>query len=111
MDATLFHEQVDHLEYRHFLVLYWTARAEDAGVPYNITNCFDDLKSAGITRTKQNAVSAVEALSVLRFLDVRTEANRRNLYITPQGARALERLVRQRAFEAQPSAFLEGTKR
>jgi len=110
MDANLFNEQVDHLEYRHFLVLYWVARAEDAGLPYNITNCFDDLKSARITRTKQNAVSAVEALSALRFLDVRTEANRRNLYITPHGARALERLVRRHAFDPKPSAFLEGSK-
>jgi len=73
---SLFQEQVDHLEEKHFLVLYWVAQAEDRHIAYNITNCFDDLKLADITRTKQNAVAAVETLAALRFLDIRGQGNR-----------------------------------
>jgi hypothetical protein len=103
----LFDEQVAHLGEVHFLVLYWTARSEGAGVRYNITNCFDDLKHLGITRTKQTAVAAIEALTALRFVDLREEGNRKNLYITTYGAKALEALVLGRAFEPRTSAFLE----
>ena len=104
----LFVEQVRGLEERHFLVLYWVAQAEDRKVHYNITNCFDDLKSLGITRTKQNAVATVDALSTLRFIEVRDEGNRKNLYISPYGAKALETLVLQRAYQPKKSVFLEG---
>lgn len=103
----LFDEQVEHLEEAHFLVLYWAAQSEGAGVRYNITNCFDDLKHHSITRTKQTAVAAIEALVALRFVNLREEGNRKNLYITTYGAKALETLVLDRAFEPKPSAFLE----
>jgi len=103
----LFDEQVDYLAEVHFLVLYWAAQSEGAGVRYNITNCFDDLKYHHITRTKQTAVAAIEALAALRFVDLRDEGNRKNLYITTYGAKALETLVLGRAFEPKPSAFLE----
>jgi len=106
--SALFEDQVKYLGESHFLVLYWVAKAEDQGFRYNITNCFDDLKYLSITRTKQNAVALVEALHALRFLDVRDEGNRKNLYITPYGAKALEQLVFRGLFEAKPSPFLEG---
>lgn len=104
----LFAQQVEHLAESHFLVLYWAAAAEDARVRYNITNAFDDLKFYGITRTKQNAVAIIEALAALRFVELRGEGNRRNLYITAHGARALERLALGRRFNPRKSAFLEG---
>lgn len=105
--ADLFKEQVLHLSEAHFLVLYWVARAEDRKTRYNITNCFDDLKFLNITRTKQNAVAVIDSLAALRFIDIRDEGNRRNLYITEHGAKALEMLVLQQAFTAKQSAFLE----
>ncbi len=105
---SLFREQVGHLKESHFLVLYWAAQAEDKTEKYNITNGFDDLKAAGITRTKQNAMAVVEALEVLRFINVRDEGNRKNIYITENGAKALEILVLQRAFGVKKSTFLEG---
>ena len=104
----LFDEQVTHLTESHFLVLLWAAQAEDRRTRYNITNCFDDLKHAGLTRTKQNAVAAVDALHVLRFIDVRDEGNRKNIYITRYGAKALEGLVLRQAYRTRQSAFLEG---
>jgi hypothetical protein len=104
----LFEEQIAHLGESHFLILYWTAQCEGRQAKYNITNCFDDLKHCGLTRTKQTAVAAVEALSALRFLTLRGEGNRRNLYISHYGARALEGLVRRQAYSPKPSAFLEG---
>ena len=106
--SDIFHEQVDHLEERHFLVLYWVVQAEDRGRRYNITNCFDDLKYRGLTRTKQNAVATVEALHSLRFIDVREEGNRKNIYITQYGAKALQALVLKRSYQPKLSAFLEG---
>ena len=104
----LFTEQVRGLDERHFLVLYWVAQAEDRALRYNITNCFDDLKFHGITRTKQTAVATVDALHYLRFLELREEGNRKNLYITEYGAKALESLALQRTFEPRTSVFLEG---
>ncbi|MBT3376708.1 MAG: hypothetical protein HN742_15645 [Lentisphaerae bacterium] len=104
----LFEEQVNHLGESHFLVLFWAAKAEDRTVRYNITNCFDDLKYSGITRTKQNAVAVVDSLSLLRFVDIREEGNRKNIYITTYGAKALESLVLSRTFAPKRSAFLEG---
>ena len=106
----LFLEQVTHLGEHHFLVLYWSTQAEGKGVRYNLTNCFDDLKYSGITRTKQNAVATVDALAALRFIEIRDEGNRKNIYITPYGAKALETLVLQRTFGPKKSAFLEGAR-
>jgi len=106
----LFNEQVENLAASHFLVLYWAAQAEDRKTRYNITNLFDDLKAAAITRTKQSAVAVIESLAALRFVTVKGEGNRRNLYITPYGARALERLVLLNRFQSRKSVFLEGTR-
>lgn len=104
----LFEEQVASLREDHFLVLYWAAQAEGKGCRYNLTNGFDDLKHAGITRTKQTAVAVVEALKVLRFIDIRDEGNRKNVYITIHGAKALEAMVLQSVFAPKKSVFLEG---
>ncbi len=106
--AALFLAQVSGLLESHFLVLLWAAQAEDRRAKFNITNCFDDLKFHRITRTKQSAVSIVEDLSALCFVMPRDEGNRRNLYITPYGAKALEQLVLQQKFTPRTSAFLEG---
>lgn len=103
----LFKEQIANLQESHFLVLSWVAKAEDRRLKYNITNCFDDLKFLRITRTKQTATALVEALQALRFLDIRDEGNRKNMYITPYGARALESLVLQGIYAPRKSAFLE----
>lgn len=108
MDA-LFSSQVSRLSEMHFMILYWAARGEGKTCKYNITNCFDDLKVAGLTRTKQTAVAAVDALSALCFLDVRDEGNRKHLYITHHGAKALETLILSNAYAPRPSAFLEGS--
>jgi len=107
MAKDLFREQVDNLQLVHFLVLFWVADAEDKGVRYNITNCFDDLKGCRVTRTKQTAVAVTETLRALCFLVIREEGNRKHMYITEHGAKALEMLVLRRAFTPQPSAFLE----
>jgi len=103
----LFEDQVTNLGEAHFLVLYWAATAEDRALTYNITNCFDDLKFLRITRTKQTAVGIIEALVALRFIELRGEGNRKNIYINSYGARALEMLVRRQTFKPKPSAFLE----
>ena len=105
--SALFDAQVDGLLECHFLVLLWAAQAEDRKARYNITNCFDDLKHHRITRTKQSAVSIVEDLAALCFVSLRDEGNRRNLYISPYGAKALEQLVLQQKFTPRSSAFLE----
>ncbi len=103
----LFQAQVGGLLEPHFLVLWWAAQAEDRKARYNITNCFDDLKFHRITRTKQSAVSIVEDLGALCFVLLKDEGNRRNIYITPYGAKALEQLVLQGRFAPRTSAFLE----
>lgn len=105
--AALFQAQVGGLQETHFLILLWAAQAEDRKARYNITNCFDDLKFHRITRTKQSAVSIVEDLGALCFVALRDEGNRRNLYITPYGAKALEQLVLQNKFSPRASSFLE----
>lgn len=104
----LFTEQVDHLGEPHFLTLFWAAQAEGRSMRYNLTNCFDDLKHHGITRTKQSAVAVIDSLAALCFIVVKGEGNRRNLYISPYGARALEQLVLKKRFNPRKSAFLEG---
>ncbi len=103
----LFREQVGGLLEAHFLILYWAALAEDRKRRYNITNCFDDLKAQTITRTKQTATALVEALQALRFLDIRDEGNRKNVYITPYGAKALESMILNQTYSPQKSQFLE----
>ena len=105
---SLFEAQIARLTEAHFLILYWATQSEGRQVKYNMTNCFDDLKHCGITRTKQTAVAAVEALSVLCFLEVRDERGRKNLYITHHGALALEALVLRGAYPQRSSLFLEG---
>ena len=103
----LFKEQVNNLEEPHFLILYWGATAEDRNTSYNITNCFDDLKFHRITRTKQTATAVLDALQKLRFIDIRDEGNRKNIYITPHGAKALESLVLQQTYTPKKSFALE----
>ena len=104
----LFNEQVGRLQEIHFQILYWSAIGEDKHAKYNITNLFDDLKSAGLTRTKQTAVAAVTALSALCFIDLRDEHNRKNIYITHFGAKAMELIVTRGGFTPRASAFLDG---
>ena len=103
----LFTRQVYNLRDFHFLILYWVAKAESRTVKYNITHAFDDLKYLGITRTKQNVVYYLESLSALCFLRITEEHNRKNLYITEFGAKALEILVKQQEYTIKPSNFLE----
>ena len=103
----LFELQTRALHEAHFLVLYWATRGEDLGCRYNLTNCFDDLKRLGITRTKQTAVALIESLTALCFLEIREERNRKHIFITKYGARALQALVLSGRFQAQASAYLE----
>ena len=103
----LFRQQINRLNYAHFLVLCWCAQSEDMKIKYNITNCFDDLKSCGVTRTKQTAVSVVETLYALSFVDVRDEKNRKNLYISSWGAKALQQMVLSDKYVMRNSAYLE----
>ena len=104
---TLFEEQTDKLEKPHFLILYWSTLAEDKESKYNITNVFDDLKYGKITRTKQSAVAYVETLSTMCFIELRDESNRKNLYLTNYGAKALEKLIVSKKFELIDSNYLE----
>ena len=106
----LFEMQLSRLGEAHFLVLYWVLSGEDKGVKYNITNVFDDLKSAGVTRTKQTAVATVEALELLCLVDLREERNRKNLYLTGYGGQALKYFVEERHFEPKKSNYLENLK-
>ena len=106
----LFKEQVSRLELSHFLILYWAAESEGMELKYNITNLFDDLKSAGITRTKQTAVAAVMSLATLCFIDLREEHNRKNIYITRFGAKALEAMIKNSVFSKIESTYIRGRK-
>ena len=108
--AELFEQQLSRLGEEHFLVLLWAATGEYKQVKYNITNLFDDLKHGGITRTKQTAVAIVESLRILCLIDVRDERNRKNIYITEFGAKALEKLIKTGLFVKKSSAFLEDKK-
>lgn len=105
--GVLFESQVKRLNESHFMVLYWAAQSEGKGVKYNITNMFDDMKATGLTRTKQTAVSVVSALVALCFLDLREESNRKNIYITRFGAKALETMVLNDSYKPRQSAYLE----
>ena len=106
----LFEKQILNLKEVHFHVLYWAALAEGKGKDYNITNIFDDLKFIGITRTKQSAVSFVESLAALCFIGINSNSNRKNIYITKHGAKALESLIAKGSFQIKKSMFLEVTK-
>jgi len=102
----LFEAQMSRLTEEHFLVLYWATICEDKGVKYNITNCFDDLKHSGITRTKQTAVAVVEAMRLMCLIDIRDERNRKNIYLTKYGGQALKRLLTS-GFTAKDSSYLK----
>ncbi len=101
-------KQIGQLKECHFHILCWVAQAENKKIKYNITNVFDDLKHWQITRTKQSAMTYIESLSLLCFIAILLEQNRRNLYITKEGAKALEILIKQRSFTTKSSLFLEG---
>ena len=106
----LFDEQISQLREYHFLILYWVAKAESQEQRYNITYVFDDLKFLGVTRTKQTVVAYIESLVALCFVKMMDEHNRKNLYITDYGAKALEILVRKQEYSIKPSNFLENSK-
>ena len=103
----LLEKQILNLRETHFHIMYWAAMAEEREVLYNITNIFDDLKFIKFTRTKQSAVAFVEALSALCFITVNGESNRKNIYITKYGARALEYLLSNNSYKIKKSLFLE----
>ena len=67
----------------------------------------DDLKAGGITRTKQTAVAAVEAMHLLCLIDIKDERNRKNIYLTNFGGQALARLAESGRFQTKKSHFLE----
>ena len=106
----LFEKQISNLKEAHFHILYWAALAEGRGKEYNITNVFDDLKFIGATRTKQNAVSFVESLAALCFIGINQESNRKNIYISKHGAKALEFLIAKGSYQIKKSLFLEVAK-
>ena len=107
--SELFMQQLERLGEEHFLVLLWAAMSADRNRKYNITNCFDDLKAGGITRTKQTAVAVVEAMHLLCLIDVKDERNRKNIYLTNFGGQALAKLAERGRFQSKKSHFLEET--
>jgi len=104
---SLFAQQIGQLTQAQYLVLLWATQGEGLGVKYNLTNCFDDLKHAGITRTKQTAVAVVESVRSLCFIEIKDERNRKNIYITKWGAQALAALVGISRFQDLESLFLK----
>ena len=106
MDSLL-KAQISQLEEGHFHTLYWTAIAEDKKQKYNITNVFDDLKYGNITRTKQNVIDYINTLKVLCFIEIKEEKNRKNLYISKYGAKALQQLVVKNKYKNIKSNYLE----
>ncbi len=108
VETDLWKKQLERLKRSHFLILYWAAQAEVMHRKYNITNAFDDLKSAGETRTKQSAVCFVETLEILCLVEIREESNRKNIYITEAGEKALEMQARQQTHKLVGSTFLGG---
>ena len=104
----LYELQLSRLGEEHFLALYWATVSEYKSLAYNITNYFDDLKHLGLTRTKQTAMAAIEAMRLMGFIDLRDSRNRKNIFITRFGANALQRLVK-RNFKSKPSEYLEST--
>ena len=110
LTGDLLQDQLNRLGEGHFLILSWCTFCEGRSVKYNITNCFDDLKSVGITRTKQTAMSLVETLWSLCFVDIRDERNRKNIYITSHGGKALQYLVKSNRYKLKLSSYLEDLK-
>jgi len=108
---SLFAQQIGQLTQAQYLVLLWATQGEGLGVKYNLTNCFDDLKHAGITRTKQTAVAVVESVRSLCFIEIKDERNRKNIYITKWGAQALAALVGISRFQDLESLFLKEASR
>ena len=108
--SDLFQDQLNRLGEGHFLILCWCSVCEGESIKYNITNCFDDLKSVGVTRTKQTAMSMIDTLWALCYIDVRDERNRKNIYITSHGSKALQQLLASERFETKSSSFLEDMK-
>ncbi len=108
--SDLYQDQLNRLGEGHFQILCWCSMSEARSVKYNITNCFDDLKHASITRTKQTAVSIVETLWALCYVDIREERNRKNIYITAHGAKALEQLIKINRYTAKESLSVEDLK-
>jgi len=106
--VTLFEKQLQKIKRHHFLILYWAAEAEVLGEKYNITNVFDDLKMASITRTKQNAMSYVEVLDALCLIEIKEESNRKNIYLSEYGETALEKLVKKNSYKIEASNHLGG---
>ena len=106
----LFQDQLNRLGEGHFQILCWCSMSEAESIKYNITNCFDDLKHANITRTKQTAVSIVETLWALCYVDIREERNRKNIYITSHGAKALEKLIKSNRYTVKKSLSMEDLK-
>lgn len=106
----LIKKQISNLKQAHFCILCWAAEAEAKEIRYNITNIFDDLKYGGITRTKQSAVAYIKTLQILYFIDLRDESNRKNIYITNYGAKAIEYLASEEKFKTKQSMFLEDKK-
>ena len=100
-------EQVGRLDQIHFLIMYWAARARDLKKDYNVTNVFDDLKAQHLTRTKQSAVSFIESLYHLAYIDLLMKANKKTLYLREEGLAVLELLVRQKKFNFKQSQYLE----
>ncbi len=107
--AELIKMQLSRLGEEHFLALYWATVSEYKSVAYNITNYFDDLKHLGLTRTKQTAMAAIEAMRLLGLIDLRDSRNRKNIFITHFGASALQHLVKSGNFTSKPSEYLEST--
>jgi hypothetical protein len=52
-------------------------------------------------------VAIVEALAALCFIEIREERNRKNIFITTYGAKALEALVLSGRFVPRASGYLE----
>ena len=105
--AELYELQLSRLGEEHFLALCWATVSEYKSLAYNITNYFDDLKHLGLTRTKQTAMAAIEAMRLLGLIDLRDSRNRKNIFITHFGADALQRLVKTHDFKGKPSEYLE----
>ena len=106
----LFQDQLNRLTEGHFFILCWCSVCESHNIKYNITNCFDDLKSVGVTRTKQTAMSMIDTLWALCYIDIRDERNRKNIYITSHGSKALQQLIASDRFKMKSSSFLEDMK-
>jgi len=49
----------------------------------------------------------IDALWALCYIDVRDERNRKNIYITSHGSKALQQLIASKRFEMKDSSFLE----